>query len=150
MINKEDEEKLIKHSKNHKGGMISKHMKNMIKFMKSGDTFKKAHNKAVLEDKQKMPKLVKISKSDKPKKKFVAIFKTDKGKEKKTYFGAAGMNDYTLTGDKEARERYRTRHKKDLKTNDPTRAGFLSYYLLWGDSTNLKENIKKYIKDFDL
>ena len=45
-------EKLKNHSKNHKGGMSSKHMKNMIKFMKQGDTFTKAHNKAVKLDKK--------------------------------------------------------------------------------------------------
>ena len=45
-------EKLKNHSKNHKGGMSSKHMKNMLKFMKQGDTFIKAHNKAVKLDKK--------------------------------------------------------------------------------------------------
>ena len=97
-----------------------------------------------------MPKLLRIIKSDKSKKKYLAVFKMDSGKEKKTYFGAAGMDDYTITKDKEQRERYRKRHKKDLKTNDPTRAGYLSYFILWGDSTNIKENIKKYRKDFNL
>ena len=97
-----------------------------------------------------MVKLIKIIKSKNPKKKYTAIFKLDNGREKKTNFGASGMNDYTLTGDKEARERFRKRHKKDLKTNDPTRAGYLSYFILWGDSTSLKENIKNYVKKFKL
>jgi len=95
-------------------------------------------------------KLIKIIKSDKPKKKFVAFFKMPNGREKKTYFGAAGMNDFTLTGDKEARERYRKRHKRDLNTGDPTRAGFLSYYILWGDSTSIKKNVENYRKIFKL
>jgi hypothetical protein len=43
---------LKEHSKKHKGGMNSKHMKNMIKFMKNGDTFRIAHNKAVKLDKK--------------------------------------------------------------------------------------------------
>lgn len=97
-----------------------------------------------------MTKLIKIIKSDKPKKKWKAIFKKDNGKEKVTYFGSAGMNDYTLTGDKEARERFRKRHKRDLRTNDPTRAGYLSYYILWGDSTDIKKNIADYRKRFNL
>jgi hypothetical protein len=97
-----------------------------------------------------MTKLIKIIKSDKPKKKFTAIFKLDNDKEKKVHFGSAGMNDYTLTGDKNARERYRKRHKKDLKTNDPLRAGYLSYYILWGDSTDIKKNIADYRKRFNL
>lgn len=68
----------------------------------------------------------------------------------KTRFGAAGMDDYTLTGDKDARLRYQIRHKKDLRTRDPKRAGYLSYYLLWGDSTSLAENLAAYKRRFNL
>ena len=95
-------------------------------------------------------KLVKIVKSSKKNKKFDAIFLKDNGKEKTVSFGASGMNDYTLTKDKDARLRYRKRHIKDLKTKDPSRAGYLSYYILWGDSTSLQENIKAYRKRFNL
>ena len=101
-----------------------------------------------------MVKLLKIVKSDKPLKKWTAIFKLDNDKEKKVNFGYYNKNDlkndYTLNMDKERRERYRKRHAKDLKTNDPMRAGYLSYYILWGDSTSLKTNIKNYKKRFDL
>ena len=41
------------HAKLHRGGLKSKHMKNMIKFMKQGDTFNEAHNKAKKEDLKK-------------------------------------------------------------------------------------------------
>lgn len=68
----------------------------------------------------------------------------------KTRFGASGMDDYTLTGDKDARLRYQIRHKKDLRTRDPKRAGYLSYYLLWGDSTSLAENLAAYKRRFGL
>ena len=60
------------------------------------------------------------------------------------------MDDYTITKDKERRRLYRERHKKDLATKDPTRAGFLSYYILWGDSTSRAENIRKYKSRFNL
>jgi len=40
------EKKLKEHSKLHKGGMKSKHMKNMVKFIKEGDKFSIAQNKA--------------------------------------------------------------------------------------------------------
>lgn len=90
-----------------------------------------------------------VKKSDKAGKKYVAIFTKDDGKIKKTYFGSAGMDDYLKTKDKEQRKRYRSRHAKDLNTKDPTRAGYLSYYLLWGDSTSLRENIKNYKKRFN-
>tara|TARA_R100001460_G_scaffold108417_1_gene159534 strand:+ start:3283 stop:3573 length:291 start_codon:yes stop_codon:yes gene_type:complete len=91
-----------------------------------------------------------IKKSDKPGKKYQAIFTRDNGRTKKTHFGASGMPDYTLTGDKERRRLYRQRHRKDLTTNDPTRAGYLSYYILWGDSKSIRENIKNYKKRFNL
>ena len=96
-------------------------------------------------------KLVSIGKSDKAGKKMMATFMNKKTKRlKKTYFGASGMDDYTIKKDKEQRARYRARHKKDLKTNDYTRAGYLSYYILWGDKTNLKDAIKDYKKRFKL
>ena len=94
-------------------------------------------------------KLISISDSTKPDKKLMAIFEND-GRKKTVHFGAKGMNDYTLTKSKEQRERYRTRHAKDLKTDDPSRAGFLSYYILWGDSTSRAKNISDYKKKFNL
>jgi len=91
-----------------------------------------------------------VKRSNKDGKKYMATFTYDDGKKKTTHFGAAGMTDYLLSKDKERRSRYRSRHKKDLRTNDYTRAGYLSYYLLWGDSTSLRENIKSYKKRFNL
>ncbi len=91
-----------------------------------------------------------VKKSDKPGKKLMAVFTKDNGRTKTTHFGSAGMDDYTLTKDKEQRKRYRTRHQKDLKTGDYTRAGYLSYYILWGNSTSRKENISAYKKRFNL
>lgn len=49
-LSNEDMSKLLKHSEAHEGGMKGKHIKNMIKFMKEGDSFKKAHEKAKKED----------------------------------------------------------------------------------------------------
>lgn len=45
-ISSSEMKKLKDHSKMHKGGMNSKHIKNMIKFMKKGDSFSKAHKEA--------------------------------------------------------------------------------------------------------
>lgn len=95
-------------------------------------------------------KLLSIVKSTKPEKKLMAIFETDAGRKKSTHFGASGMDDYTITHDKEQRERYRTRHAKDLQTEDPTRAGHLSYYILWGNSTSRARNITSYKRKFNL
>ena len=91
-----------------------------------------------------------IKPSTKPNKKLMAVFTKDNGRTKTTHFGAKGMDDYTITKDKERRRLYRERHKKDLSTKDPTRAGFLSYYILWGDSTSRQENIKNYKRRFNL
>ena len=94
---------------------------------------------------------VTISNSTNPKKKLMAIFTNDDGKKvKTTHFGQAGADDYTITKDKEQRTRYRNRHKKDLETNDYKKAGYLSRFLLWGDSTSLQESIKSYKKRFNL
>ena len=97
-----------------------------------------------------MVKLQSITDSDKPDKKLKAVFLQDNGRTKSVHFGAKGMDDYTKTHDKAQRDRYRTRHAKDLQSGDPTRAGFLSYYILWGDSTSRTTNINDYRKKFKL
>ena len=94
-----------------------------------------------------MVKMV-VKKSDKVGKKYMAVFTKDNGRTKTSHFGQAGADDYLKTKDKEQRSRYRQRHKKDLDTKDPTRSGHLAYYLLWGDSTSLRENIRSYKKRF--
>ncbi len=90
-----------------------------------------------------------VKKSTKPGKKYVAVFTdSSSGRKKETNFGSAGMTDYLLSKDKNRRARYRSRHQKDLQTKDPTRAGFLSMYLLWGASTSLRTNVSAYKKRF--
>jgi len=67
-----------------------------------------------------------------------------------TNFGYKPMEDYTQHNDKERRRLYRQRHRKDLDTKDPRRAGFLAFYTLWGDSTDMSKNIRDYKKRFNL
>ena len=95
-----------------------------------------------------MPKLLSIKKSPNPKKKWRAEFLMESGRTRNTDFGAAGMDDYLHTGDKEQRRRYRERHKKDMETGDPTRAGYLSMFILWGDSQNFEKNVAAYKRRF--
>ena len=97
-----------------------------------------------------MTKLVSVVKSDAPGKKWKATFEQDNGRTKTTHFGASGMQDYTQHHNKVRRDMYRARHKKDLETGDPTRAGFLSYYVLWGDSTSFDQNLRAYRQRFGL
>jgi hypothetical protein len=94
-------------------------------------------------------KLLRVEKLSGDTHKYKAVFDND-GRTKSTKFGASGMDDFTLAKNVEQRDRYRTRHAKDLKTNDPTRAGYLAYYLLWGDSTSLQKNISAYRSRFNL
>jgi hypothetical protein len=89
---------------------------------------------------------MKLKRANDGKHKWIAEFKDGTH----TRFGAVGMDDYTITHDKEQRERYRTRHKKDLETQDPKRAGYLSYYILWGNSTSVLANTRAYEHRFSL
>ena len=88
--------------------------------------------------------IVRLEKSNDGKAKWIAHFANGR----KTRFGQYGAEDYTMHKDPDRRRLYRARHAKDLKTNDPYRAGLLSYYLLWGDSTDLATNVREYNKRF--
>ena len=87
-------------------------------------------------------RLISIKESPKNDKKFRAIFKKGE-REIKRDFGQKGASDYTKHGDIDRRNRYIKRHMKDTKTGDPTRAGFLSLYILWN-----KESFKASKKDY--
>jgi Family of unknown function (DUF5754) len=94
-------------------------------------------------------KLISIKPSTKPEKKYMATFEKDNGRTKTTHFGAAGMDDYTKTHNKEQKERYLQRHKKNEHWNDPTSAGALSRYVLWNKPT-VRESIADFKKHFNL
>lgn len=66
-----------------------------------------------------------------------------------TDFGAAGYSDFTIHHDKRRRALYRLRHGKDHVT-DCYSAGSLSWYILWGQSTDLNCNIMSFKKRFSL
>jgi len=99
-----------------------------------------------------MPKLVSVTESNKPGKKWNFTFKRDP--TSKTTFtrsvGDSTREDYTMHHNKTRRARYLQRHEKDLRTGDPTRAGYISYYVLWGNSTSFKANLAAYKKRFGL
>ena len=86
-------------------------------------------------------------KSDKPEKKYYIITNTNK----KTYFGAAGYEDFTITKDEEQKKRYIARHKNESKFW--SKAGidtpsFWARFYLWEKPTKKEayENIKnKYL-----
>ena len=93
-----------------------------------------------------MVTLVKVVPSKNFTKKYDAYFSDGT----KTSFGDSSMEDYTQHNDTMRRASYRARHKKDLETRDPKRAGYLSYYILWGNSTSIRKNIEDYKRMFNM
>lgn len=91
-----------------------------------------------------MIELIKLIKLNSGNKKYKAIFNVD-GRQKSTTFGARGYSDYTIHKDINRRNRYISRHLVDLKTKDPTRAGYLSMYIIWNYPT-LAESLVDYKK----
>ena len=95
-------------------------------------------------------KLVSVKHATDGKHKYTAQFLQDNGRTKTTHFGAKGMDDYTLKGDKAQRERYLSRHKARENWNDPSTAAALSRWLLWGDSTSFAQNLHAFRSRFGL
>jgi len=64
---------------------------------------------------------------------------------KTTKFGQSNpkKGTYIDHGDEKLRKNYIKRHLRDLETNDFTRAGYLSLFLLWNKKT-LKESMRDY------
>lgn len=89
------------------------------------------------------PSTIKTKKFD------IYIINPHTGNQKKVSFGAKSYEDYTIHKDKERRRRYRIRHKHDRIT-DPSAPGFWSWWVLWGNSTNLKTALRDTLKKFHL
>lgn len=89
--------------------------------------------------------LEKVKASNHSKYKYEASF-LDRNTNKTTItrFGSKGSEDYLMHKNPERRRAYIRRHEKDLRTNNPTRAGYLSYWLSWGPTTSMKENLAAY------
>ncbi len=92
-----------------------------------------------------------IEKGTAKNKKLKAIFYDDRGRKIKTsQFGDNRYEDYTIHKDKKRRDKYRNRHKGNLQKGTYMSPSYLSYYILWGDSTSRNTNIKQYKKMFKL
>ena len=68
--------------------------------------------------------------------------------DKKVYFGAVGMSDFTKHKDEARKQRYIDRHKKNESWTNKDTAGFWSRWLLWNKPTIKAsyEDIKKRFK----
>lgn len=89
-----------------------------------------------------MIKVVKFRKLKSGPKKYEITFLKN-GKKYVRKFGAAGMSDFTIHKDKKRRERYISRHKKDLKSKDPMKPGYLSMFILW-NKPSLRASLADY------
>ena len=92
-------------------------------------------------------KTVKIIKSSRSDKKYVALFNIN-GKKKTIHFGQSGADDYTITKDEEQKKRYLDRHRANENWNDPLTAGALSRWILWNKPT-ITEGIADYKNRFN-
>lgn len=95
------------------------------------------------------PVSVKISRSKRADKKWVALFEDADKRTRKVHFGAKGMSDYTLHKDEGRKKKYIARHTKNESWNDPMSAGALSRWILW-ELVSFKDAIKEYKKRFGL
>ena len=90
-------------------------------------------------------------------KKWTAVFKYDDGRKKTVHFGDRRYQDYTQHHDMRRRDDYIRRHGGEGKDGEPIEdwespdnAGSLSAWLLWGEHTSFKDNLKEFKKYFEL
>lgn len=90
-----------------------------------------------------------LEKSNDDKHKFMVSFITDSGRLRTLRFGAKGMSDYTIHKDKERKDKYEARHKKNEDWTDLTKRGTWAKYILW-NKPSLKGSIKDMEKHFNI
>ena len=88
--------------------------------------------------------LLEVVKSNRNNKRFMAVFSNGK----KIHFGLYGGSTYIDHHNILKRFNYLKRHEVNENWDDPYTAGTLSSYLLWGNNTSLKENIKEFNRVF--
>ena len=93
-----------------------------------------------------MTNLQYFGKSQRKGKKYVAVFSNPK---KTIHFGADGYEDYTIHKDKNRRQLYFNRHKKNENWEDPLTAGSLSRYVLW-NKTTIEKSLEDYLNRFNI
>ena len=93
---------------------------------------------------------LKVVKSHLPAKKYDTIFTFDDGHTKTVPFGSSQHSDFLHHKDLLRRNRYISRHSRSEHFNEPMTAGSLSKWILWGESTSLRENIRSFKKRFNL
>jgi len=98
-------------------------------------------------------KLLKVIKSPAKdnKYKFYAIFYDENNKTKTVKFGTKTGFTFVDGAPENVKTAYRARHKADVKdNNNPMSPGNLSWFITWGDSQDVDENIEAYRKKFNV
>ena len=93
-----------------------------------------------------MPILTYFGKSTRKEKRYMMRLENPK---QTIHFGLDTGSTYVDHGDKKKRTAYLARHKKNEDWTE-INAGSASALILWGDSENIVDNIKDYIKRFNL
>jgi len=118
----------------------------------TADSTLDATNRALSRNTQRnaKPIKIKIDESTNKAKKLMATFTYKDGKTKTTHFGARGMSDYTQHKDEKRMKNYLNRHDNGKENwNDPTTAGALSRWILWG-KPSLRESFNDFKTKFKL
>ena len=94
--------------------------------------------------------VIALHESAKPGKKLAIVLKAN-GRKRTIHFGAAGMDDFTKTGDPAQKKRYIDRHQKreDWTASGILTPGFWAKHLLWNKPT-LKASMADVKKVFHL
>lgn len=66
------------------------------------------------------------------------------------HFGQLGAQTYIDHGDKIKRSNYLARHGASEDWTNPYKAGTLSRFLLWGDSTDFEKNHQAFMQRFNV
>lgn len=94
-------------------------------------------------------KLVALTKSEDGKTKYVAHFALDNGKSKHVKFGVADSFSFVDGAPVKIRDAYRARHKGEGERPADSK-GALSWWITWGDSQDITENIKTYKEHYNV
>lgn len=97
-----------------------------------------------------MTSLLSITHTPGGRKEFKAVFRLSNGKSKTVRFGTS--SNYVLNKDKTKADRdaYIKRHSVRERFDEPTTAGSLSRYILWGDSRSFAANTRAFKRRFNL
>ena len=98
--------------------------------------------------------LISFQTSPRPKKRFLAVFRSSKGQIEKVHFSMKREKGLPMTyidgASQKKRDAYRARHQKALKSSGRTSPAHLAYHVTWGEAPDLERNLKSYLARFKI